>query len=66
MDGNARTVHYVHGDDEETHHAALTNFVDAELVISAARDNGGVARLAVCMLAPDRGMRGLVGPDRQP
>ena len=64
MDGNVETFHRVHGDNKETHQDALTNFVDAELVVSAARDNGGVARLAAFTLALDRGTRGLVSPDR--
>ena len=66
MDGNIKTFHRVHGDNEETHQDALTHFVDAELVVSAARDNGGLTRLTECALAPDRGTLGLVGPDRQP
>ena len=65
MDGNVGTFHCVHGDSKETNQDALTNFVDAELVVSAARDVGGVTRLAVFALAPDRGTHGLVGPDLQ-
>ena len=55
IDGNVGTFHRVHGEDKETHQDALTNFVDAELVVSAARDNGGVTRLAAFVLAPGRG-----------
>ena len=42
MDGNVRTFHRVHGGNKETHQDTLANFVDAELVVSAARDDGGV------------------------
>ena len=66
MDGNIKTFHRVHGDNEETHQDALTHFVDAELAVSAGRDDRGVTRLAVFALVPDRGTCGLVGPDRQP
>ena len=66
MEGNVWTFHRVHGDDDETHQDVLTNVIDAELVVSAARDDGGVTRLLAFALALDRGTLGLVGPDRQP
>ena len=66
MDGNVRTFHRVHGNNKETHQDALTNLADVELVVSAARDDGGVTRLVAFARASDRGTCGLVGPDRQP
>ena len=66
MDRNIGTFHCVHSDNEEIHQDVLTHFVDAELLVSASHDNGGVTRLVVFALAPYLGTRGLVGPNQQP
>ena len=66
MDRNVGTFHRVHGGNKETHQDTLANFVEAELVVSVARDNGGVTRLAAFVLASNCGTCGLVGPDWQP
>jgi hypothetical protein len=42
MDRNIGTFHRVHGDNNERNQDTLANFVDAEMVVSAARDDGGV------------------------
>ena len=65
MDGNVGAFHRVQGDNKETHQDALANFADAELVVSAAQNDGDVTRLTAFTLAPDRGTRSLAGPDQQ-
>ena len=65
IDWNVGTFQCAHGDNKATHQDALAHFADAELFVSATRNNGGRTRFVVFVLALDHGTRGLVGTHRE-